>query len=574
MIRAALLALRLLGLAGVCGLALATGTPALLDERTESIDLWPQVRMLDDPGRALTVEKVLQVPERFIAPRAAYATLGMDKVVVWLRVPITVSAGGAGTWILDFDYALLHRVDAWVVREGKIVKHVALGTFQPFAQRPLRGRSHAASLEFAQAGPAELLMRVDTPGAKILPLSLSRLSSFHERALDEHMLQGALTGLGFLLLLYSLAQWASLRQALYWKYALLVLCSVTFSAHFFGIGEVYVWTDWEWPARHMAGVSALLAAGATALFIEDALAGDLNPSLRLALRAVALVHGVAAVAHGLDWIDIQTVAIFMTTTGLAPSLLGLPGAIAKWRRGDAVGAWFIVAWVGYFIASAIMVGVVRGQIGANFWTLHSFQFGATLDMLVFMRIVLLRTATRHRDAQRAVQERDTLHSLAHTDPLTGLLNRRGLDDLLAGALARATSQHLLAVYVIDLDDFKPVNDQFGHDVGDDVLRKIAQRLRASVRAGDGVARIGGDEFVVMAVGFTHESLAVDLGGKLREAFHSPFQSGVNLCSVSATIGYALAPTDAADAGSLLKAADAAMYAGKQKGKDQLLRVGG
>jgi class 3 adenylate cyclase len=83
--------------------------------------------------------------------------------------------------------------------------------------------------------------------------------------------------------------------------------------------------------------------------------------------------------------------------------MGLPGALAMARRGDSVGAWFIASWLGYFIASATMVGVVRGQIGANSWTLHSFQIGATLDMMIFMRIAVLRTATRLLERRRLRQ---------------------------------------------------------------------------------------------------------------------------------------------------------------------------
>jgi diguanylate cyclase len=546
---------------------------AVLTAETDRIDLWPYVRVLADPARALGLEQVLAARDRFTAPRGAYATLGMDKEVVWLRVPIAVSGGGEGTWILDLDYALLQHVDAFQVLNGKVVRHATLGDSQPFAARPLQGRTHAMLLEFTPGSSGELLLRVDTPGAKILPVSLSRVSSFHAHALDEQLLQGAFACLGLVLLLYSLAQWVSLREHLYLKYALLVLCSMTFSVHFFGIGEMYLWTDHQWPEHHLAGVTALMAAAATALFVEDALARDLHRWLRRGLRAVAAVHVIATIAYGMDLIDIQTVAVLMSTTGLAPALMGLPGALAKARRGDSVGAWFMIAWLGYFIASAVMVGVVRGRIGVNFWTLHSFQIGATLDMLVFMRIAVLRTAARHRDAQRAASERDTLHSLAHSDPLTGLLNRRGLDDALTRALGRATPERILAVYVLDLDGFKPVNDQFGHDVGDELLRVAAQRLRASMRTSDEVARLGGDEFVVMAEGLTNEAQARELGLKLLEAFRAPFALKQHTCNVTATIGYALAPTDASDANALLKAADAAMYAGKQEGKDRLVRGG-
>jgi class 3 adenylate cyclase len=176
----------------------------------------------------------------------------------------------------------------------------------------------------------------------------------------------------------------------------------------------------------MAGVTSLMAAAATALFVEDALAGDLNRWLRAGLRAVAALHVVAAIAHGLDLIDIQAVALLMSTTGLAPALMGLPGALAMARRGDRVGIWFIVAWLGYFIASAVLVGVVRGRIDANFWTLHSFQLGATLDMVLFMQIALLRTAARLRERRRLRQS------------FSGYVGPVVLEEILSGRLSPET----------------------------------------------------------------------------------------------------------------------------------------
>ena len=401
-------------------------------------------------------------------------------------------------------------------------------------------------------------------------MSLSRLAAFHSTALGEQLMQGAFACLGVFLLLYSLAQWLHLREGLYLKYALLVLCSVTFSVHFFGIGEMYLWTDRAWPQHHLAGVTSLLASAATALFVEDVLAADLHKWLRVALNAVAAVQIAATLAYGLNLIDIQTVALFMSTTGLAPALLGLPGALRRARRGDSVGPWFIAAWLGYFVASAVLVGVVQGRVDATFWTLHSFQIGATLDMLVFMRIAVLRSAARHLAAQQAARERDTLHSLANSDALTGLLNRRGLDDALHNALARATPEKVLVLYVVDLDGFKPVNDRYGHDVGDALLRVVGQRLRWCMRSRDTVARLGGDEFVVVAEGLADERQATELGHKLLDAFATPFALSPHTCSVTATIGFALAPRDATDPHTLLKAADVALYKGKQEGRARIV----
>ena len=562
--RLAVAAFVFLGGANACAQAVLSGAAG-------PVDLWPHVRHLSDPERNLPLERAIASPERFEAPPGAHATLGMQKEVAWLRVPYRVAEGGAGTWVFEVDYALLQRIDLYVVRDGKVAQHAAMGNALPHDARPIRGRSHAAVIELEPGSSGELLVRIDTPGARIAPLWLSRLSDFHAGAMHEQLLQGALGGLGVVLLLFSLVQWYHLRENLYLKYALLVACSTVFSVHFFGIGEMYLWKDAEWVDLHFAGITSMLAAAATALFVEEALAGDLHIWLRRGLRAVAVIQVLGTVAYALDVIDIRVVAVFMTTTGLAPALMGVPGAIAKTRRGDHVGTWFIVAWSGYFVASAILVGVVRGRLDANFWTLHSFQFGATLDMLIFMRIALLRTAARHRAAQRAAQERDALFSLAHSDALTGLLNRRGIADELDNAITHATPERLLALYVLDLDGFKPVNDQYGHDVGDALLRAVAQRLRACVRQADCVARFGGDEFVVMAEGMPDERQAQELGAKLLDAFRTPFSVAASSCVVRATIGYALAPVDGSDATTLLKAADAAMYDGKQAGKNRVVR---
>jgi diguanylate cyclase (GGDEF)-like protein len=252
--------------------------------------------------------------------------------------------------------------------------------------------------------------------------------------------------------------------------------------------------------------------------------------------------------------------------------MGIPGAFAKARRGDSVGYWFMAAWVGYFVTGAILVGVTTGRIGADFWSLHAFQFGTVADMLIFMRITVLHSAERHRQAQRAALERDRLHSLAHSDALTGLANRRGLDDALASALAELSPERGVALYMLDLDGFKPINDRYGHEVGDRLLQALAQRLRASVRSADVVARVGGDEFVVVARGISGEKQAQDLAGKLVAALRDPFEVEHHACRVGASVGYALAPRDGTDATALLKVADRAMYAGKQEGKDKRVKA--
>jgi len=552
--------------------AMAAPTVAL-DNSTATVEVWPFTTFIHDPDGKLTIADVIAAPEQFTTLESAYATLGLRQKVMWLQVPVSLAAGAHDDWILDIDYALLNRVDVYLARDGKIIREASLGLAVPQAMRPMRSRSLAVELNLKPGAINTLILRVDTPGSMILPITLSSPSAFHAHAMNEQMLQGLLTSLVLCLLLYSLLQWMSLGEALYIKYALLIFGSGLFSVHFFGIGEQYLWPDGSWIGNHAAGLSSLLAAFGTSLFVADVLGGDMSPKLRLAMRIVGAIFVVTGIGYALGLLDIFFVSIVMSFFSPLPSLLGVPGAIARMRRGDRTGAYFIAAWVTYAIASVVMIGVVRGAIGANFWTLHSFQIGATIDMLIFLRIAVLRSAAVHHAAQQATLEHDALLSLAHSDPLTGLLNRRGLQATLLAALPSAAAHNILAVYMLDLDQFKPVNDQHGHDVGDELLVVAASRLRATMRAGDVVARLGGDEFVVMASGLHSEKQARELGHKLLDAFRLPFSLTQHTCHVGITIGYALAPADGNDALGLLKNADAAMYIGKQNGKNCVRRIG-
>ncbi|MBL8520171.1 MAG: diguanylate cyclase, partial [Betaproteobacteria bacterium] len=369
-------------------------------------------------------------------------------------------------------------------------------------------------------------------------------------------------------------QWVSLRDTVYAKYAAVIVSHLLFSAHLFGLGAMFLWTDRPWIEVHMAGLSLLMVSATLALFVEAVLAGDLHPRARLALKALAGVLVLFALLFALDWMNNTWLGIVSAVFGLMPALIGLQGAIARVRRGDIVGTYFIVAWVGYFLTGVVLSLTINGHIGVNFWTLHALQFGATFDMLVFMRIVILRTAAEHRAAQLASRERDVMKSLALTDSLTGLANRRGLNEALADQIPRATPERQLAIYMLDLDGFKPVNDQHGHDTGDELLTAIGARLTAAVRSRDIVARVGGDEFVVVATDLKAESQAADVAEKLFAVFGTPFKLSRHTCHVGVTLGYVVVPTDGTSVAALLKAADAAMYAGKQGGKGRVVRGAG
>jgi diguanylate cyclase (GGDEF)-like protein len=568
-LRAFLLLLLLLGTAGHAFAA----EPVRLDDTQRRVEAWSAVEILPDPRRELDWAGALLAIERFEAPKSAHATLGLRKEPVWVRIPVQVAADGRARWLLDIDYAVLNRIDVHLLRDGQLVQRARLGNLQPYAERPVASRSHAVLLDLQPGARHELLLRVETLGGMILPIAFTRLTDFHSRAQDEMLLQGLLTGLGLCLVLYTLAQWVSTREPLFLKYALLTFGSLMFSVVQFGLGGMYLWRDQLWLEQHAAGLAALLAAACTFLFVEEVLRGpDVSRYFSRVMFGGAAALGLTALLYATDLIHVHVVSMVIGTLGLMPALMGLPGAVRRARRGDPIGWYFLVAWLGYFVSTATMVGVIKGHLDANAWTLHSFQAGATLDMVLFLRVLGLRMKSLHAAAMHAVRERDVFVSMAYTDALTGLPNRRGLDTRLTAAMTDCAPDRLLAVYMLDLDGFKQVNDRWGHDIGDELLVAVGQRLQSNLRGSDVVARLGGDEFVVTAAGLADEGQARDLGAKLVEAFRTPFAlSGERRIEVGLTIGYVLVPLDGLDPVSLLRQADAAMYAGKQRGKGCCVR---
>lgn len=161
-------------------------------------------------------------------------------------------------------------------------------------------------------------------------------------------------------------------------------------------------------------------------------------------------------------------------------------------------------------------------------------------------------------------DRDKALREANEDPLTGLANRRYMMQRLEKCVSQGVH---LALMFIDLDGFKPINDEFGHDVGDEALRMVADRMSACIRETDVLARFGGDEFVIMFTGLDDTEVLSERADKVLEMLGMPMWISGNRVRMGASIGIALYPKDGDDAESVINAADESMFAAKQGGKN-------
>jgi diguanylate cyclase (GGDEF)-like protein/PAS domain S-box-containing protein len=174
-----------------------------------------------------------------------------------------------------------------------------------------------------------------------------------------------------------------------------------------------------------------------------------------------------------------------------------------------------------------------------------------------------------RDITDRMQTEEKIRQMAYHDSLTGLPNRKLFSDRLDIALAQAQrNQKKVGIAMLDLDNFKDVNDTLGHAMGDLFLRAIAERLSAELREGDTVARFGGDEFILILPDLKVIEDAIQVAQKIVDSFCKPSLVDTHQLVVTTSIGIAVYPDDGTDEGILLKNADIAMYQAKQAGRAQ------
>jgi diguanylate cyclase (GGDEF)-like protein len=199
-------------------------------------------------------------------------------------------------------------------------------------------------------------------------------------------------------------------------------------------------------------------------------------------------------------------------------------------------------------------------------------FLTVLLALCLVAFVLRRLSEEKRDVVRDVatkSELRKLRALASEDPLTGLANRRTLVSALTAAAPALSDGRKHALFLIDLDHFKRINDRHGHSLGDRVLQVVAERLRTVTRPSDLLARLGGDEFAVLSYDVDRD-FALEIGLRFVEALDREIVVGGHSFRIGISIGAALIPADGTAAEEIIENADLAMYAAKSEPASSLV----
>ena len=310
----------------------------------------------------------------------------------------------------------------------------------------------------------------------------------------------------------------------------------------------------------LAGGALAMGTGICAMHYTGMAALDMAPGIRWDPRLVAASAGIAVAASAvalLIFFWLRRLARSVERWGQLAAALVMGAAICGMHYTGMAAAAFPEGTV--CLSADQLRGDSLGLLvaGASITLLMLTMFASTIEERMQGRAAKLTVSLQTANTE--------LQELAFRDPLTGLPNRLLFDDRVCLAIERcARDGASLSVLFVDLDGFKPINDTFGHSVGDVVLREVASRLAKQARATDTIARVGGDEFVLLLEGCPDTAATAQIAQRIIDALTLPVTAGSHEVRLSCSVGIAMYPADGPH-DQMMVHADAAMYAAKRSG---------
>lgn len=568
-------------------LTLPARAALVLHDDSPPVALLGQVDYLADPAGELQLQTLLASPERFHSS-AGRRDLGFGYVhgAIWLRLQVESAASQARDWRLEIGYPSLDRVDLYDVGAGG-VRHSQAGDMLPFAERSVGNRNPVFDLHLQPGERRTLYLRASSAGSMTLGASLYSRAAHEQHSLQGYVVQALYGGTLLALGCYNLLLFLALRERPFFYYVLFVGVFAIGILGLNGLGAQFLWPQAGWWTNRALPFGINGAAAIGILFARSFLdTPKWLPRGDRWLRLAFVVVACCALATLL--VPVQLALQIMSISGIAMCLTLLGTAFVCLKNRVPSAGIFALAW-SMLLGGAVLLALRNfALIPSNFFTIHAMQIGSSLEMILLSFALAARFNELKRQKEQALQQQERqleqrvaertealeeanqrLRGLAMKDPLTGLANRTALQTQLELAIRRSQRrQELLAVMLIDLDGFKPINDQHGHALGDQVLAAIAKRLQHCARETDLPARLGGDEFVLVCETISSPEHAEQVAQRILEQISQPIELDQLTVEVGASIGIALSRGE--DSGTqLIRRADAAMYAAKAGGRNRV-----
>tara|TARA_B100001939_G_scaffold348043_1_gene372146 strand:- start:30621 stop:32402 length:1782 start_codon:yes stop_codon:yes gene_type:complete len=525
---------------------------------------------------------------------------GYSNEVVWLRTRIINDTNLDQILFLESTPPWISEVDVFQVNEkGTILFQRSYGSGRPFYERDFAVPPIYAPITVRQKSTDEVYVRLHSQGSLPINLAIHSTESFEKDRTFWSTFNGILMGGVALLILYNLAVYWSIRDPDYLVYVLFAFWGTLFLGAVYGYNFQFFWP--AWPEAHLRITWISIGLGSASMILMARRFLNLKTYMPWAAKGflVLIYSGLLIAALAWPFAHSRLLQIIANGHGVLSAFLSLGvtgyGVVRK-LPGSRI---FLGAWL-FLLMSLASIGLVNRGVFEFSETLHragGFALIANLTLLSFALADKIRQIHREKDraeertrrileaskadlerkvARRTAdleQARQSAEYLASIDVLTGLKNRRALFEL--GRALLSTSQESespLTDILLDLDHFKIINDTHGHATGDEVLRTVGGILGDAVDGHDVVGRLGGEEFLILRAGEGMNE-ASTFAEALREQIDSlgfPVSDGI--LSTSASFGLADVRKDER-LEDVLTRADAALYAAKDQGRNQVVQFG-
>jgi len=483
------------------------------------VDMNGRFAVLVDGARALSADAVTSGRHdvEFVPATRSNTNFGFTRAEIWARFAIHYQSAESAPPVAVLTRPLVDNIDFYTVDAAGKVSHVRTGDAHPFASRPVNYRGFAFLLDAKAGETVTYYMRVrSATGAIALPLELMDSATFRAESASENYLRGAYVGFMAGLALCALVLFALVRNVAYAYYCQYLVTFVLLVCAADGYAMQFLWPNA--PLAEQILPAALLALNnvtgilfARSFLNLPAVTPACEPLYALAAAASAVGMGLHVFHHGALGVSVM----MATSAALCP--IALWGCVQAWRAGDRIAGYLLVGWVIFMVGMSFSLLDMVGAITSSAWTANGIYLGS-LGEFVALAVGLsdrLWNLQRAREAQiaatnanlegmvmsrtRELEERNReLSELAVRDSLTGLYNHSTTIELLEQLLHQSQRYEFpIATVMLDIDNFKQLNDTFGHQLGDHVLEEVSQTLADSVRGADVVGRYGGEEFLIV-----------------------------------------------------------------------------
>ncbi|MDV6342230.1 diguanylate cyclase [Nitrosomonas sp. Is24] len=498
---------------------------------------------------------------RFAQSGDSVINFGIGAKPVWLAFNVRNDGHNAVRRNLLLETSWLDKVDIYFLRQDELTGSYHTGDSLLFAQRPLDHRFFVAGHDFS-TGETTVLIRVESDDDMVLPLYFISNEALADRNQWQAYSYGFMYGVILALVAYNVMLYVGLRTSPYLFYSLYLLFFLLLNTAYTGHGYQWLWPEspqWQKWANPLLIMACTVSGFAFALqFLNIKTAWPRVYRFVIASSAVFCVLMLLAMLAGEFVVSLLIALVFIFFFYISSIVLG----VISLQAGNQFAKYFLLASIFTICGGAITANAVWGLIPFNEWTYRATDIGMMMDAI----LLALALAERFNINQN---EKLLAEKMAGIDSLTNLNNRRSFYKYVQPIWAMGLrSKSSTSVIMLDIDNFKLLNDTYGHALGDRVLVQMAETLQKEARSGDILARWGGEEFLVF-LPETRLADAIAIAERMRNKINAIQLTSVKGEKLLFTASFGVAHTFVTNVSldELISQADQQLYRAKKQGRN-------